>query len=378
MADSGTIKIGIKKILQSEGTVALKAIKLLDYLLGSVLARILSQKKDKPFPTQFHRILVIRPGGIGDAVFLLPVLKHLRKTFPSIIIDVLCEQRNSAVFSLEPNIVNNIFSWQSLKSFRTIFTNSYDVVIDTEQWHYASALVTYFMKNAYSIGFATRPLRKKLFNAAVEYGLNDYELNNFTKLFSSFLPEASVLHNIHNAIEIDLDQFASLRSQIPQNAVTIFLGGSIRLRRFNKPEADKIVGEILRLDEKVVLIGGKKDINIANFLELKYKNQGLINLVGKTTLKESAAIIKLSKKFIGHDSGMLHIAIALQTPVIAIWGPGNQSKWLRLSYKDHLIYKRLPCSPCTQFGYTIPICHNKYLCTEDAHEHTENYFKNII
>ncbi|MBF0523318.1 MAG: glycosyltransferase family 9 protein [Candidatus Omnitrophica bacterium] len=363
------IKIGLKEILLSEGDLPLKLMKLLDYFLGGLIARMLPAKNTleaPPFPIK--SILVLRPGGIGDAAFLTVVLKNFKQSSPGINIDVLCEKRNYEVFSLEGRIVRHVFCYEDVRSFFKIFKNKYDVVIDTEQWHYLSSIAAYFIK-AYAIGFATRPLKIKLFNKAVEYELNEYELTNFQRLFEGLFDNIKNLKSINNTLTLDFEECAHLKESLPEKPVVLFLGGSIKPRRFTNTQADEIVGILLEGGNQVVLIGGKSEIVKGSFLELKHKNSALYNFTGKTTLKESAVIIKLAKKFITHDSGLMHIAIMLGTPVIALCGPGNQEKWIGKEGCAQIISLNMPCSPCTKFGYTIPsACLRKYSCVSDIRE----------
>jgi len=88
----------------------------------------------------------------------------------------------------------------------------------------------------------------------------------------------------------------------------------------------------------------------------------ILNYVGKIPLEKSAALIKQSKLFIGPDSGLMHLACAVGTPVIAIFGPGNLQKWRPLGERHAIITENMECSPCTQFGYTVPTCKKSFQC----------------
>ena len=77
---------------------------------------------------------------------------------------------------------------------------------------------------------------------------------------------------------------------------------------------------------------------------------------------ESAALIKKSKLFVGPDSGLMHLACAVGTPVIGIFGPGNLKKWEPIGKNHSVITENVECSPCTLFGYTIPTCQGSFHC----------------
>ena len=90
-------KIGLADIFCSIGSGKIKIIKFADLVLGTLLAWLVKAKPSASggFKDPLNKILVIRPGGIGDAIFLLPFLRAIKKNDPTLKIDVLCEKRNS-------------------------------------------------------------------------------------------------------------------------------------------------------------------------------------------------------------------------------------------------------------------------------------------
>lgn len=361
-------KIGIKEILMSEGSWGLKLVKLFDYLPGGLLAFFLLDKDhDVPCPQRIRRILVIRPGGMGDAVFLMPILKKIKQKQPNIKVDILCQSRNKEVFDLETGIIDNIYLFPNLR----VWQAPYDVLIDTEQWHYLSGILSYFL-NAYSIGFATRPLRKKLYNKLIAYDCNGYELENFKSLFDSVFPEVKAISSISCSIDIEEPYLSWAKQFIPQGAVCVAVGGTIALRRFTKEELGIIAKDFIQKDNSVVFLGGRDSLKESFFIEKNFSQDGVFNAIAKFNLKEIAAIIKTCCRFIGHDSGLMHLALAIGVSTTAIFGSGNQKKWIRQEDGVRIISCSLPCSPCTIFGYTTPrFCHKKYFCLK-------NFKKNVL
>ncbi len=74
----------------------IELLKVVDKILGKPFVYLLAKRYQNKIPAVIGRILIIRPGGIGDAVLLLPVFKALRDKFPEVQIDVLCEKRGSS------------------------------------------------------------------------------------------------------------------------------------------------------------------------------------------------------------------------------------------------------------------------------------------
>lgn len=358
--------IGIFDILYSIAGWKLKAIKIFDLLVGGCLVRLLPRKPSRSvFVQPLNRILVIRPGGIGDAIFVLPFLQIIKKEIPGIAIDILCEARNAQIFESQRGSCDDVFCCDQLGSFRRIWQRQYDVVVDTEQWHYLSALVSFFIKNKMNIGFGTRPFRTKLFNKALPYLNNVYEIENFKKLFLPLCPAVSQINDIINSFSVDQETMQWAEREAPRQYVTLFLGASIVLRRFSHQQSMEIIHFALRKNFSIVLLGGQDVISQANEIIANMPEERIINFVGKVSLLQTAALIKKSAFFVGPDSGIMHLACAVGTPVIAVFGPGNLKKWSPKATKDKIITLNVECSPCTRFGYTVPTCHGTYKCMRD-------------
>ncbi len=352
--------IGIREIWCSCGSAKIKFCKYVDFFLGTLIACIVpGRAARKAFVPDWRSMLIIRPGGIGDAVFLLSILRKLKNR--GLTVDVLCERRNAPVFESQPEVVSKVYRYDDLRSLKRFLNNQYDVVVDTEQWHYLSAILGYLLKAKYHIGFASRPLRAKLFDRSVVYGLDEYELSNFAKLFALWIKEGECA-DINASYEIaeDLQQWA--QGFIPENSITLFLGASIPARRFTFEQSKELIRCVLDRGFTPVLLGGQDVQKEGEYLEQALQDKRIKNCAGKTTFAQSAALIQRSRLFIGTDSGMLHLACAVRAPVVGVFGPGNKAKWGPRGAQHRTSSLDVECSPCTQFGYTLPTCHGSYRC----------------
>jgi len=358
--------------------------------LGSLLAALVSPKPDKEIEGEVRSILVIRPGGIGDAIFLLPFLRLLKEQRPEIAVDILAEKRNAPVFLSQPGLYRKVYCYDDFHSFFSLLTGDgrsasyagetspiggrashesratshYQVIIDSEQWHYLSALVAYFLNPAVSIGFASRPLRLKLFNKKIPYTINAYEIENFKNLFIPLLPEASGVCNIENYLQLDPELTAWANAEITAPSATLLLGASIAERRLTGEQISTIIRCLHDKNLNVLLLGGKDVSSRSEQFAKGAEGKGVKNYSGKISLLQNAALIKQSRLFIGPDSGLMHLAVAVGTPVVAIFGPGNAAKWAPRGERHTVISTNESCSPCTLFGYTIPMCKNAYPCLQ--------------
>ncbi|MBF0593932.1 MAG: glycosyltransferase family 9 protein [Candidatus Omnitrophica bacterium] len=352
--------ISLKDIFISSGSWRIKQLKLVDFFIGGLIAFFIPFSRGVAKPLGIKKMLIIRPGGIGDAVFLLPVLLRLKSM--GITVDVLCERRNAEVFSSQGNLIANLYLYDRLGSFFALPRNEYDVVIDTEQWHYLSGVLACLVNSPVKIGFSTRPLRAKFFNICVTYD-QGYELENFRRLFDTVVRDSFTLPlSLEKSFRVPDNAVQWVRAEPRmKNAVSLFLGASIPDRRLTFEQWKGIVSFFLSAKMTPVLIGGADAADIATALELVFGDK-IINKVGKLDLGYSAAVISQSRCFLGADSGLLHIAAALGVPTFGVFGPGNAVKWGPKGINDKIIFIAMPCSPCTRFGYTLPTCKGEFTC----------------
>jgi heptosyltransferase-3 len=75
-----------------------------------------------------------------------------------------------------------------------------------------------------------------------------------------------------------------------------------------------------------------------------------VNLAGRTSIGELAALLSLCRLFVGVDTAALHIAAAVGTPTIGIFGPTSPVSWAPRGALHRIVTKDLPCVPCRQKG----------------------------
>ena len=190
---------------------------------------------------------------------------------------------------------------------------------DTEQWHYLSALTAYFSRAKYAVGFGSRPLRKKLFDTAVSYDINGYELDSFRELFLSLFSVGEGL-SLANSFHASAINYRPLQGTLRRTAYR-FPRGKPAAKQLNFDQTVTVIKFFLELDCRVLLLGGKDHQALSEDVSRKIGDGRLVNLVGQTSLPGAAAIIARTKLFVGTDSGLLHLACAVGVPTISVLGP---------------------------------------------------------
>lgn len=337
-------------------------LKQLDTLFGGMLTYfLLPQKKTAVFSSP-DSILIIRPGGIGDAVLLLPMLHQLATVYPDARIEVLAESRNAEVFLWSP-IVSRIWQYDRPLDFLRLFRQRYDLIIDTEQWHRLSAVVARLVRSPMKIGFGTNE-RSRMFTHSVPYFHDDYEMASFCRLLEPLTGTCSLPDAISPFLSIPSDVVhlvAKLLAPLgDQQIVVIFPGASIAERRWGAARFKAVAELLQQKGYGVVVVGGADDLHDG----LAIAGDCGLNLAGKTTLAETAAVLARAGLLISGDSGVLHIAVGLGIPTVSLFGPGRALKWAPRCDHHTVLNKGLPCSPCTTFG-TTPPCPHKARCIQE-------------
>ena len=344
-------------------------LKTADRVIGglAVSASGLFLDPEKTSPEKISNILVIRPGGIGDAVLLIPSLKVLKKQFPDTNIDILAEKRNAGI--LRGNkLVNSLYLYDELSpsGLLAVLKNRYDAVIDTEQWHKLTSVVSFITKAPIRIGFNTNG-RGRLYSTAVEYKQSDYESGSFLNLVSEltgkkhrFNTKASFL-DVENLIQNK--EFREYNKGF-NSIVGIFPGATVKERRWGVQKFSELTENLLNNKIGVVILGGTNDIPDADRICRILGRKDYLNLTGKTKLDETTAIISQIDLLVSSDSGLMHIAYGTGTKTVSLFGVGIEEKWAPRGPGNFVINKKLACSPCTKFGYT-PGCPINVKCLNE-------------
>ncbi len=319
-------------------------------------------------PQKYNKILVLALSGIGDALMFSPAMDELRISLPDAQIDLLVMYKGVKDLYLNNPAVNKIIYFNFLKeglfsSLKFIFSlrNKYDAAINVypsnrKEYNVISFLtgakkrvaVKYLRKNFLNFGF--------LNNVTVSEHDDQHNVITNIKLCEEFLGKKL---NKSGGLKLILanDDLAKadkiLRGMnISENDLVIgFHAGCSTLKnhinRRWEPEKFALLGRklISEYNCKIILFGGPDEKN------LKAKIKSLINSaavfpIDDLSITESAAVMKRCNIFVSNDSGLMHIAAALNLKIVAIIGPTN----IKYIYPWNTEYKvatlNLECSPC--------------------------------
>jgi len=328
-------------------------LKRLDGLVGPLLVSLFGKGRgtqDNPAP---RSALIIRPGGIGDAVLLVPALRALQAFYPECRIDILAESRNAAVFAFCPGL-GTVHRYDSRSGLRAALQGNYDLVVDTEQWYRLSALIARFTRAPMRVGFATNE-RARLFTHPVAYATEQYEALSFFRLLEplGIAAPAAIKAPFLTLPGAALQAAAGLLAPLSgEPFVTIFPGASVPEKQWGIGNFRELAAALASRGIQPVLVGGE-DTRAAG--EEIARGGIALNLAGRASLAVTAALLGQGRVLVSGDSGLLHIAAGLGTPTVSLFGPSDPRKWSPQGKRHAVFSCAADCAPCSRFG-SIPHC----------------------
>lgn len=350
-------------------------LKLIDATLGalacSIAARFVSQQRCQPESlgqvlADIHRILVIRPGGMGDMILTIPVLQALKSSFPHATIDLVCESRNTSV--IPPGTVSgDLFRYEAepFRFLRALFTRRYDVVVDTEQFHHFSALFALMTRAPLRAGFRINPRRNSLYTHLVDYDLTGFEGDQFMNLLQP-LGVQDRGYELEGVLHDWVSPPETVEGSRDDRVVVISAASTTVYKRWDLDRMVKLVQTLVQdRDFRVILVGGKAERREADLIVQQVGLLGdgrVINRVGDGSVADTATTLSRAGLFVGGDSGLAHLAVAVGTPTVVLFGPSDERKWGHHGPSNKVVRHALACSPCAMFGY-FKSCKN-YACMQ--------------
>lgn len=295
-----------------------------------------------------QRILVIKLRHFGDVLLITPLLSTLRANYTHALIDVLVYDGTEAMLAGNPDVylaytVDRHLKHQSVKTqyrgeyalWNSLCTRHYDLVINlSDQWR--AALYCRFLNPTFSLGFRY-PKRNNLLWQSCHSLLVDVAdasqhtvLNNLNILTPLALPTL-VTHVTQAWRQCDTDEVDRLcRYHHLTDFVLIQPTARWAFKTWTVEGFREVINHLTARGETVVLTGGRSAEEVTmvkSILAGCTAPQRVVNLAGRLDLPELAVLIDRAKLFIGVDSLPMHMAAAVQTPSVVLFGPSNRAQW---------------------------------------------------
>lgn len=326
----------------------------------------------------YKKILLINLRHIGDSLLITPLIKNLKNSYPNATLDVLVNAECAALFKNHPNI-NKIHAYNRAKLKKsgglkrlvgelkfTLSLKGYDLLIATTEGE-RSAFLSFISGAKTRVGI--RPPR----------GI-------FASFLKAYTNEYSHKELLRHTVERNLDALRAIDVPVVSKKVELYFSNDdlnyvneilpfdnyIQVHAasrwaFKNLPIETVAKVIDGLNQHAVLTGTAEDYEFNSKLIASCENIKPLNLAGKLSLTQTAALSKNAKLFFGIDSAPMHIAASQGVPCVGVFGPSgvfNWGAWDNLLFdceynakngvqsmgKNTMIQVDWDCAPCGQAG----------------------------
>lgn len=343
---------------------------------------------------QPKKILVRMPNWIGDLVMALPVLQDLKEKYPQSQLTAMCKSSLADLLDHNP-YVNEVFSFKNSKGvffrreshrnvIRKLHTGSYDLGILLTN-SLSSAWCFWQGNIKFRIGYKG-DFRSSLLTHPITFP-EGRDHQHLVLTYKKLLEPLGVEHTSTKPelflLEEDIQAAYSLLARYGVNKehtiVGINPGAAYGSAKCWLPERfEGVAQKLLKADPniRVVFFGDHQGSELIKTICQNFSSR-VVNLAGQTTLKELMALIKVCRVFLTNDSGPMHIADALGTPLLALFGSTNSVATGPFTQKN-ILRKEVKCSPCYKRECPIDFRCMKSIHTDEVYEKLKELLKQDI
>jgi ADP-heptose:LPS heptosyltransferase/glycosyltransferase involved in cell wall biosynthesis len=380
-------KIKLKYWLKFRRSSSLAAIKIFPPLFEGCL-KLRGRGQDRKTTSGFlpREILVVQLADLGDVILSGPFLRELRRFLPQARI----------VLAVQPSMVNVVekcpyidelrtFDWRAVRDYKNAYQgipgwwlkafrmharnfkkDHFDLAVSL-RWNndpcQAASLILMYTSGA--------PQRLAYLDAAADY--RPLPLDNLNRLTTFGPLRAAPKHEIE--YQMDLLRFLGAHPEdtrpevwtTPEDErvarslledrhlaadgplIAFAPGAAWAFRRW---PAERFVelGRWLQENYRAVILifAGQAERVLAATIEQGLDAARTVNLAGKTTIREMAAVLKSCAYFVGNDSGPMHVAVAAEVSVVGLFGPGEYERFKPWGPDPEVVRLGLTCNPCSE------------------------------
>jgi len=352
----------------------------------------------------FRNILLIKLSAVGDVVHTFPVLNKLRRRYPAARLDWLVTPAIGELLQHHPAISNVIefardersAPWRlapfvaAARLVAQLRAVEYDLVIDL-QGQLRSGFFAFTSGAPVRIGFGKpradswKTLARKIPEEARKHAWQGAREGSWLA-YTDYIPLPTLdIHPVERYLGVGPllgldDGPADFSFPIPQQArariealadyydiakaklLVMAPGTNWDTKAWRREAFAEVARHFMQKRFAVTLIGSERERALCD--EVAKLAPGAVNLAGETTLSELAALISRATVCVTNDSGPMHLAVALDRPVVSIFGP-TDPVWAGPYRRDGAVLRAdLPCSPC--YLRELSRCMYGHACMRDV------------
>ena len=323
------------------------------------------------------RILVIKIGAIGDVILAVPSIREIRNNFPDAFISVLTGVESRHVLKKCPYIDELIFYDRNgndtglrglLKVSGVVKRKAFDMSLDFQNSR-ASHIIAWLGAVRKRYGYSNNKfgflLNNRLKPLKIGAGPVEEQFRVLKKAGINTIGASKRMELWPGKEDFSyVDDF--LKNQWMrenQLLVGINVGGSWNTKRWPLENFARLSDMLAAKDIRVVVTGSKEESDIVKKFTGSTRAK-IVNAAGKTTVTQLAALIKKCRVFVTSDSAPMHIASAMNTDFIALFGPTDARRHFEPTEKGLVLQKKVDCGPCYRARCKNIVCMKKITVDE--------------
>jgi heptosyltransferase-1 len=318
-------------------------------------------------------ILIVKLSALGDVVQTIPAFEALRSHYPAAHITWLVEEGAAELLECYPGLdeiyvcqrktwlrrLKKPLSWPAVASeiirfSREIRSRYYDVIIDF-QGLFKSGIWVGLARGARKIGFdGTREGSWRFLNERLPpYDPNRHALDRYLDLARYLGAEVGGFLIRDPWTPVEEYQFRNKLNEVTRNGegplIVCHPGSRWQTKLWPEVKFARLAAEMVeRLQARVVFTGSANERDKITTIMHQAGGSGLYNWAGTTNLRELAYLCKKARVVISTDSGPMHLAAVLGTPVVALFGPTAPWRTGPYGNRHRVLRMERDCSPCFQ------------------------------
>lgn len=321
---------------------------------------------------QIKNILIINLGGIGDVLLSTPSLKAIRNLYPHAEISMMAIPAVCGMIKELPYL-NNVYDFamgneRDVSVFREL--NNLKTLLDLRMRHFDLAINMRTLvseKSARKMKFLLNVIKPKMKVGRDTEGRGyffdikipepdtgkkfemEYDIAT-VKALGGDVQDKHIHFAVSNRSTEKINHISRSKGIDEKDVLICVHPGGKPSHRWPVENFSKVMSEISGKISCKFLITGDKDETALSEKIMNDNNHNVIDLAGKLNINELGALMERCSLFICNDTGPMHIAAILKTPVVAIFGPGYFERYNPNSISDKAIslYKRVHCAPCNK------------------------------
>jgi len=309
-----------------------------------------------PPPPSPKRILVIGLSNIGDAVLMSPVIERLHAGCPQAHLTLLVGERARALFANDPRVQRLVCMEEfegvvgRLRLVRWVWQTAPDLLVDLRQT---------------ALPLVWRPWKAWRYLWPVPSHVAHMRTRHLWRLrrqMPHLHPALSRKGGVHVAdgeggqpIWLPQEAVAAVDQLLRrwgvdehQRLIVIAPGARSHIKRWYPDRFAAVADRLIEDAHVEVVLTGEPDEAPVIQEVLRAMRHRAHNGIGQTTIQQLAALMRRARLVMTNDSAALHLACAVNTPVLALFGPTAARKYGPTGARDQVIQRRLFCAPCEQ------------------------------